>query len=175
MALDRDRNMRVDAEQAAGSLGAAAGAGLVAGIIMVMFAMMVTWAVDDALWAPPRAIAETFVGDDYAGAGFLAEPVLIGIAIHMMFSIVFGVIYALILGAHGNRIGAPVQLVAGMLWGAVLWAVNTFLIAPLMPGGDAITPAMPDWAWLVAHLMYGAFLGLLYAGFRHNWTDVARD
>lgn len=62
-----------------------------------------------------------------------------------------------------------------MLWGAVLWAVNTYLIAPLMPNGDLITLAMPDWAWPVAHLMYGAFLGVLYAEFRHNWTDVVRD
>lgn len=146
-------------------------AGLVAGIVMAMFAMVVAALTGDGLWAPPRAITGTFFGEAHAGRSFALGSVATGMMVHLLFSVVFGLAYAAITWLAGWRLSLTGSPLAGMAWGLALWLVNTFLLAPRMPGGELMTKAMPAWAWLVGHLMYGAVVGLLIAA----WVQQAKE
>ena len=152
------------------SLGQGALAGLIGGIVLAMFAMIVAWAAGDGLWSPPRAITGMFGGAEYAGSGFAFGSIAVGVMLHMMLSMVFGVIYAFAIDAITHGLGAPVQLVTGMVYGVFIWAINTYLIGPRMPGDQLMTDAMPAWAWFVGHVMFGAVLGYLYAYWRTRET-----
>lgn len=147
--------------------------GMVAGMAMAMFAMVVAALAGDGFWAPPRAIAASVFGTGHAGAGFVLGSVLAGVVIHMMMSGGFGIVYALFAGLVTRTLSVGAQLMLGMAWGLILWAVNTALITPRLAGGQLFTQAMPAWAWLVAHLMFGAALGLLYALWRRDRTALS--
>jgi hypothetical protein len=153
-------------------LGKAAVAGVVAGIVMAMAAMVIAAIAGHGFWAPPRAITGTVFGAEYAGSGFAVGSVVVGMMLHMMLSAAFGVVYALLVGLATRTLATGPQVVAGMAWGLVLWAVNTFLIAPQLAGGELLTEAMPAWTWLVVHLLFGAMLGLLYAAWRRGATTL---
>ncbi len=146
-------------------------AGMLAGATMAMFAMIVAWLADDGFWAPPRAITAVFFGEEYLGRGF-AGSVVAGAGIHMVLSAAFGMVYAVLLGVIAPRLPLLVQLAGGVVWGLVLWALNTFAIAPALPGGELFTEAMPAWAWFVGHLLFGMVLALVYAAWRHETTAL---
>jgi hypothetical protein len=156
-------------------LGKAAVAGVVAGMAMAMVAMVIAAIAGDGFWAPPRALTGTLFGAEYAGSGFALGSVVVGMIVHMMLSAAFGVVYALLVGLATRALGVGPQVAAGMAWGLVLWAVNTFLIAPRLSGGELMTEAMPAWTWLAVHLLFGAMLGLLYAAWRRGSTTLSTN
>lgn len=145
----------------------AAIAGILAGVVMAMFAMMVALVSGDGFWAPPRAIAAEFLGTQHAGAGFAMGSVLIGMMIHMMLSAGFGVGFGVGVSfvARGARL--LTLIVLGMAAGIALWVGSTYLIAPALNGAELFTTAMPAWAWFAAHAMFGVALGFLYSRMRH--------
>ncbi len=147
--------------------------GMAAGMAMAMFAMIVAGLAGDGFWAPPRAIAASLFGAGHFGTTFAAGAVIGGIVIHMMMSGAFGFVYALFAGLVTRTLSVVAQLMLGMAWGFILWAVNTAAITPRLSGGQLFTQAMPAWAWLVAHLMFGAALGLLYAWWRGDRTALS--
>lgn len=130
-------------------------AGLIAGMVMAMWAMIVTAVTGAGLLAPPQMIAEPFFGPFHPGAVHLAAFV-VGLMIHMMFSIVFGIIFGLIW--QKIALGGFVALLGGMIYGLVLWALMGYVVGPIV--GSHIAQEMPSGAWIAAHLMFGGVLGL---------------
>lgn len=147
-------------------------AGVVAGIVMAMFAMIVAGIAGDGFWAPPRAITAVIFGTGHAGTDFAFGPVVVGMMLHMMLSAAFGVMYALIVGVARRELKLASQFVIGMALGVVLWAVNTYAVAEVLNGSELFTNAMPAWTWFVGHLMFGAALALLYDVWRHDRTAL---
>jgi hypothetical protein len=144
--------------------------GLIAGMMMGIFSMIVAAIADYGFWAPLRGITAMFFGKEHLGGSWDLPTVVVGAALHMAFSMMLGVLYAVLLGIGRSRLPAEVQVVAGMLFGLAVWAINTFAIGRALPGGELMTSAMPVWAWLVGHLIYGGMVGLLYAWWRHGTT-----
>lgn len=140
----------------------AAVAGIIAGIVMAMFAMMVALVAGNGFWAPPRAIAAEFLGTQHAGSGFAIGPVVGGMMIHMMLSAGFGVGFGVAVGLVARGASQLVLLVLGMMAGIVLWVGSTYIVAPALNGAELITTATPAWAWFAAHAMFGVALGLVY-------------
>lgn len=147
-------------------------AGVAAGIVMAMFAMVVAALTDHGLWAPPRAITALVFGTQNAGIGFATGPVVAGMMVHMMLSGMFGVGYALVIGFTTSRLALGVQALIGMMLGVALWAVNTYVLAGFLNGREVFTSAMPVWAWFAGHVMFGVALGLLYGSWRHGNTAL---
>ena len=129
-------------------------AGLIAGIVMAMWAMIVAAVVGAGLLAPPQMIAEPFFGPFQMGT-FNAAAFIVGLIVHMMFSIVFGIIFARIW--QGIAQGGMVALLGGMIYGVLIWVVMSYVVGPIV--GSHIAQEIPVWAWLVAHLMFGVILG----------------
>jgi len=148
----------------------AAVAGMLAGIMMAMFSMVIAELDGYGFWAPPRAITAVFFGTENLGGGFEADAVIGGVAIHMALSMMSGIGFAIML-APLQKVNALVQTMAGMAFGAALWAGNTYIVAPVFEG-NVFDEAMADWTWIAAHLIFGAALGMVYAFWRSGRTAI---
>ncbi|HUF52963.1 MAG TPA: hypothetical protein VMR52_04215 [Dehalococcoidia bacterium] len=148
----------------------AAVAGMLAGMMMAMFSMVVAEIDGYGFWAPPRAITAVFFGAENLGSGFEADAVIGGVAIHMVLSMMFGIGFALML-APRQKVNAVVQVMIGMALGTVLWAVNTYVVAPVFEG-NLFDEAMADWTWIAAHVIFGAALAMIYAFWRPGRTSI---
>jgi hypothetical protein len=129
--------------------------GIVAGLVMAMWSMVVTAVMGMGLLAAPAMIAEPLFGSVNPAAPSLVA-VVVGLMLHMMFSAVFGVVFLAIWQSIGQ--GGATAIVGGMIYGVIVWAVMSYIVTPLV--GAHIAQMMPVWAWLIAHLMFGGVLGV---------------
>lgn len=151
-------------------------AGAIAGMAMAMWTMAAGATFRDfGFFTPLYLIAAPFAGVDDVSTALAAAPAdpfywatgaaLVGAGIHMMNSMVFGVVYAGL--ARAARLRGVVAIAAGMMFGVVVMLFTDLAVAPaveaLFGGGRFVTgvPEIIGWGtWTVAHLMFGAVLGL---------------
>ena len=135
-------------------------AGLLAGLVFAMWAMIVGIFTSN-LWAPPQGIAQA-IGIGHPGHDFQAVPFILGVMGHMMNSVIAGLIFLAFATALNLRGVAAV--VGGMIYGLLLYAVMYWVVLRglLSQRGHSFLNANPEWSWVVAHLMFGVALGLLF-------------
>jgi hypothetical protein len=136
-------------------------AGLIAGLVFAMWAMIVGIFTTN-LWAPPQGIGQV-LGIGHAGHDFQIVPFIVGLMGHMMNSIILGLIFLAIAAALNVRgIGLPL---VGMIYGIVVYVVMyPIVLRNLLSGtSGSFLSSNPEWSWVLAHLMFGAVLGLLFA------------
>lgn len=116
----------------AGAVGGLAG-GLVFGMVMAVMGMLVT----------------------LAGMVHSASPI-VGLGIHLMISIVFGLVFALV--------GVPWlsswsrALVAGAIYGVIVWVFGPLIMMPIMLGGALFAFGPVTVLNLMGHLVYAMIL-----------------
>jgi uncharacterized membrane protein YagU involved in acid resistance len=92
-------------------------------------------------------------------AKMMHTSVLIGLVVHFVLgTIVFAVLYAYIL----YRILPGPPVVRGAAWGIILWIMMELLVMPMLGMGvfnSAMGGLKTGMAALIAHVVYGAFLG----------------
>lgn len=107
------------------------------------------------------------------GALYTVPGVATGWAAHLVHSFIFGLVFAVltttdVLSAVAES--TPRSLAAGLVYGAVLWAVFIVFVWPvwLSAVGFPKAPTMPNVAVkpLVGHLVYGGVLGLAFPWLR---------
>ena len=154
-----------------------AGAGILASLVMAMYAMIAGWAKGAgfftplyhiaSLWASPKAMMAS-MEDGMAGNPFHFEfgPALLGVVIHIMTAATYGAVFGLIVARL--RLGTAALAGAGLAWGAAVFALSTFIGLPvaaaLFGSGDQIAnmAEMAGWGtFVIEHLLYGLVLGLL--------------
>lgn len=126
--------------------------GFIAGVVFLSIAL-VTGAMVTNFWAMPDAIAHVIGIAAPAGYGFALVPVLVGIVVHLVFSITLGVIFTAF--ARWRRLHGWVLVVVGVLfimletpialWGVLhsLLPTTTFLTSwVLSRGGDRCLAAV---------------------------------
>lgn len=138
--------------------------GVIAGIVLAMFSMTMAAVLSgaDAFFMPLRMIGAIVLGMKALDPGYsLLTAGVVGLMVHMMLSIVFGIIFAaLVASIPGLANSSPLLLVAASVYGFALWIVNFYVIAPAA-----------SWSWFpdktnvavqfVAHtIMFGTVLGL---------------
>lgn len=154
--------------------------GLVGGIALAMLMMIVTAAKGMGLLRPLYLIAATFHGSWAMAKGVDIVPLVIGLMVHMLNSIIFGVVFALLLGSvtGTRRWGATAWTVSGLVWGLIVFIVNQYVVLP------AVDPAMAMGAdkvlfwWVLGHMMFGLILGFIVgsqAGVRSVAPVAARQ
>jgi hypothetical protein len=151
-----ETDARREAVMRRSTLGAGAVGGLVAGIVMAMWSMIVLWLIGEGFWTPLNLIAHTFWRDAPVGATFSAGAMILGAIVHMMMSIILGIVYAW--WAERSRSGPPLIVAGAVVYGVVVWLVNQYVLWPLIDSvaANAFTP----WVFGVGHVMYGLVLGL---------------
>lgn len=134
-------------------------AGLVGGIAIAMWSMIVLWLTGAGFWTPLNLIAHTLWRGAPLDGTFSLGALLIGMAVHMMMSIGLGVVLAT-LASRFTALSANRGTLAlfGMAFGLAVWAVMQFAAWRIVD--PAAAPLFTPWVFAVAHLMYGAVAGL---------------
>jgi uncharacterized membrane protein YagU involved in acid resistance len=146
------------------TLVAGAVAGMIAGAVMAMYAMMASATfLHQGFFTPMYGIASPLVGPDAMktsmgeGLFFAPGPALVGLVAHMMSSAVFGMIFALI--ARAVQLRGAGAVAAAVVYGLLIMGVMSVVVLPLlglgaMPGTIGL-PSFP-----MEHVLYGLALGL---------------
>lgn len=131
---------------------------------MAMLMMIVTGLIGTGFLRPLYLLAATFNQPWAITKGVDVVAIVVGLMLHMMNSAIFGVIFALVLGsAFRQGLSGGRWVIAGMVWALILFAVNQFIVLPI------IDPALAQGAgsvalwWFLSHLMYGGLLGAVLA------------
>ncbi len=154
-AISRDTGGSVSSAVRAGA------AGLIAGLVFAMWAMIVGVFTTN-LWAAPQGIGQA-LGIGHQGHDFQIVPFIVGLMGHMMNSIIFGLIFLGI--AVALKLRGISAVIVGMIYGVVVYAVMYWVVLRNLLAGTSgsFLTANPEWSWVVAHLMFGGVLGLLFA------------
>jgi hypothetical protein len=155
-------------------------AGVIASLVMAIYAMCASWAKDTgfftplyhiaSLWADQEAMMKSMTagmeGED--AFTFVFDTALLGAVIHVMTGAAYGAIFGL--AVSKLRLGAALLAGLGIVYGAIVFAVSAWiglpLAAALFDSGDPIEnmAEMAGWGtFVIEHLLYGLVLGLLVA------------
>ncbi len=139
----------------------AGAAGLIAGLVFAMWAMIVGIFTSN-LWAPPQGIGQA-LGIGHPGHDFQVVPFIVGLAGHMMNSIILGLVFLAI--AVALKLHGIAAVVVGMVYGIVVYLVMYQLVLRNLLSGTSgsFLSSNPEWSWILGHLMFGLVLGLLFA------------
>ena len=123
---------------------------------------MIVGIFTSSLWAPPQSIGQA-LGIGHQGHDFQIAPFIVGLAGHMMNSIIFGLIFLAI--AVALKLRGVAAVVVGMLYGIVVYIAMYWLVSRNLLSGTSgsFLNSNPEWSWILGHLMFGAVLGLLFA------------
>lgn len=172
------RAAKVSARNLGSAAAWGAGAGLIASVGMAMYAMIAAATYQHSgFFTPMYHIASTFIAPDtmmssmqHAMAGhtftFSLGPALLGAVIHMMVGAVYGAVFGILVRLAS--ISKSTVLVAGLVWGLVVFAFSSWiglpLVAAVFDAGDPIrnmASIVGYPTFLVEHLVYGAVLGVV--------------
>jgi len=136
-------------------------AGIIGGAAMAIVGAVLAFAMNTSIWLTPERIAAFVLGPGAAATPeFDAVPVLVGTLIHFILSAIFGIIFALLV-SRGLRVtteyGAPV--VAGLVYGGLIWLVAYFIILPIL---NPLLLEVYAPSFIMQNLVYGTVLGLAY-------------
>lgn len=152
-------------------------AGMVAGAVMAMYAMVASATfLHQGFFTPLYGIASPLVGarammaSMQQGIYFALGPAVLGLVVHMMWSALYGVVFGLI--ARATRLRGASAIVAGAVFGLAIELVMSVIVLPIlglasMPG----TIGLPSFT--VEHLLFGLTLGLWVAARPQDVADVA--
>jgi hypothetical protein len=130
-------------------------AGIIAGIVMAIFAMAYAGMTGMGFWTPLRLIAGALFGADALTGG--GGVLLAGAIIHMMASAAFGIIFAALVPRTTGGGGA---LALGIIYAIAVWVVMTYLVVPIVnPTMSVRIPVMAGAFWF-EHVIFGAVLGI---------------
>lgn len=139
--------------------------GIAASLVIAMWEMIVEAILPAGagFFGPPIAIGATIIRDLQGSANpipFDLGGLVLGLAGHMMNSVILAVVFGLAVGRRA--LGTASLAVAGMVWGAAVFAAMWFVVVPAV---DPLVRNLNGAAFFAGHLMWGAALGVLWARF----------
>lgn len=144
------------------------GAGVIAGIVFLMYEMiMMPLVMGVSPWAPPRMMAAIVLGE-----GVLPPPATFDLGIMMaamMLHLVLSIIYAFIIAEAVQRGGIGLAIGIGALAGLVLYWINFYLFTSAFPWFAMAR----NWVSLTGHVLYGLVLGWAYRGLLRERAPAA--
>ncbi len=132
-------------------------AGLVAGIVMAMWQMVVEAFGGNGFWSPPVYIAATLLRNLQGVATpvpFDFVGVIVGLMGHMMNSVILGLVFTFLVGPRFHSLVG--QVVAGLIYGVAIFLVMQLVLVPIV---DPVMLRLNTLAFLIAHMMFGIVLG----------------
>lgn len=142
-------------EPADHQVAAGAVAGLSSGSAMWLVAMLAARS-DGGFLLPLRLVAASFLGEAALDSGSVVGPVLLGMLLVALSSVLFGLVYASILPEGA---GAARAVLVGAVYAGALWAVAWFGMVQVL---DPVLYAAGRPAQMLAlHVLYGVLLGVL--------------
>ena len=101
-----------------------------------------------------------------------SESIVVGWIVHLAISVIFGAVYAVILGAMTTTYGRGAGL--GAVYGLGVWVLGPLLIMPLWMGMSPFVIEQPQINSLIGHAVFGLVLGVVYAAATSGVPTTAR-
>lgn len=133
-------------------------AGLIASIVMGMIEMFYEAVAGDGFWSPVIYIGATVLRGLQSlqpPVGFHFWAVVLGLAGHMMNSVILTWVFATVIARRLASRGSLV--ISGAIYGLVVFFVMWYLIVPVV---DPVMLNLNAAAFALAHLVWGAALGV---------------
>jgi hypothetical protein len=134
------------------------GASLLASLVMGMVEMVSEAAAGPGFWSPLVFIAATVLRHLQfvpTPVPFMALPVALGMMGHMMNSMILGIVFGLIFSRFAIGRGALIGV--GVGYALLVFAMTWYLVLPVT---DPVMLKLNPASFAVAHVMWGAALGL---------------
>ena len=132
------------------------GSGVIAGLVTAYLVILQSIAAQLGPWYPARLVAAAFLGVSSLVRG--SEAVLLGLAVHLAVSVLLALIFTTMVRRDTV---AAFALLAGSSFGAIVWAVATFLVLPIAdPVMSSRLAWYPAW-WFADNLIFGGLLHFL--------------
>ncbi len=134
--------------------------GIISGTVMAMMEMMYEGIWGIGFWAPPVTIAATVLRDFQSVAlpisTFLFIPVMLGIMMHMVNSVIFDQIFTRVISLH--MASRAKRVIAGAIFGMVIFTLMWFVVLPLV---NPVMLKLNGVVFVMAHALWGAILGFM--------------
>lgn len=145
----------------------AAFAGLVGGGVFALYTMIATWNTNDGFWWPINLVGATLPAYRPPMYEFAAGPSLTGMALHLLNTVVWGLLYGAIAASLFPKearswLGATML---GLGWGIVVYTISGALIGPRL---DPFLIWVPQNLFFVGHLIYGVVTALVFCALTRN-------
>jgi hypothetical protein len=139
-------------------------AGMIAGAIMIVYAMFASLTIlDQGICTPLYSIASPLIGKRPMMMSmqqhlyFNLGPVGLGVVIHLLWAALYGIIFGLLVRDFQLR-GAK-AVISGLLYSVLVMLFMSFVVLPIV--GVSGMPTMVGWpSFTVEHLLFGLMLGL---------------
>ncbi len=139
-------------------------AGILAGIMMAMYAMIASATfLNQGFFTPLYGIASPIVGNHemmksmMEGFYFTLGPALIGLMVHMAWSAIYGIIFGVV--ARALNLTGMVAVLGGLAYGLIVAGFMTWIVLPLV-GQGGMPGMIGGFSFTVEHLIFGMTLGL---------------
>lgn len=148
---------------------AATWSGVIAGLVFLVLEMvMVPVFGGGSPWGPPRMIAAIVLGEGVLPppATFAPGIVLVAMVLHFVLSIVYALIFALVI----HRLSLVPALALGAAGGLILYLVNFYGFTALFPWFAMAR----NWISIFAHIVFGLTTAGVYVTIKkHNFHEAA--
>ena len=146
--------------------------GVLASLVLAMWEMVVEAVIPNGagFFGPPIAIGATIVRDLQGAPNplpFNALALVLGLMGHMMNSVVLAALFGVFVTRTSLSSAATIGL--GMAWGVIVFALTWLVVLPTV---DPVMLNLNALAFLVAHVMWGAALGLIWVRFGGERTPA---
>lgn len=132
---------------------------LIAGVVFLMLEMVLVATVGGgSLWGPPRMIGAMVLGKDVLPppATFDLGVMMTAMMVHFVTAMIYGAILGWVI-SHW-RLGLGASLVAGLVFGLLIYFVNFYLFTAIWPWFAMAR----NWISIFSHAMFGLVLGWAY-------------
>jgi uncharacterized membrane protein YagU involved in acid resistance len=107
-----------------------------------------------------------------------SNSMAVALFLHYLVGIVIGISFGVIF--HRDIQGAGSGLIWGLNYGLLWWIIGPLTLLPLLLGGGmrpdwSLTAAQHSFSPWVAHMLYGALVGLIYAVLNKFWRTLFVD
>lgn len=134
-------------------------AGSVAAAALTSMMTIMSLARGNDPWYGMKGAAAPFIGERAMGGGFDFAAVSLGLTCHLLVSMAWGLGFAFLF--DGMRKG--VTLVAGLVWGFVVWIGMFYIVLPMV-GLAQMTVEAPVGRTIAYHLFFGLAVAASYLG-----------
>jgi hypothetical protein len=147
--------------------GRAIGGGIVAGLIAgaVMCVMLVIAAVEKGgnIWQPLKGAATPFLHERAMQPGLDVPAIAAGLGCHFAIAAIWGALFGVL--AYGLSRGLTV--VAGAVWGIVVWIGMYYVVLPLAGMGD-VPRHVPIAQAIISHVVFGLIVSFGFLPFQRT-------
>lgn len=148
--------------------------GAIASLVLAMWEMIVEALIPNGagFFGPPIAIGAALVRDLQGSSNplpFNGLALLLGLMGHMMNSVILAALFGL--AVVRGRLSTSSTIGLGVAWGVAVFAVMWFVVVPIV---DPLMLNLNAVVFLVAHMMWGAALGLIWVRYGGRTPALAR-